>query len=619
MLTSTHDTTDAHGAAIFAPPQVTVEPRPDGGMVLRSPLDLGPCPRCLGDLLARWAERAPDRVFLAERQGDGWREVSYAAALAAVERIAQALVERGADRDRPVAILSDNGVDHALLMLAAMHVGVPVAPVSPAYSLMSKDFSKLRHILGELRPALIYVEDAAAFAGALGAVDRFGAAVFASRNGEAVPGALPFDALLAAEPDRRMRDANASVGPDTVAKILYTSGSTGLPKGVLNTQRMMCSNQEAMTLTWPFLAERPPVILDWLPWNHTFGGNHNFNMILRHGGTLYIDNGKPVPHLIGRTVENLRKVSPTIYFSVPRGFDMLLPILRGDRALQKSFFTRLELMFYAGAALPEHLWQGLQRLSLEATGRQVPLVSAWGCTETAPLATGLHFLTGHSGNIGLPVPGTEIKLVPSGGKQEIRVRGPNVTPGYFKRPDLTAAAFDQEGYYKTGDAVRLADPGDPAKGIRFDGRIAEDFKLMSGTWVHVGALRIAVLEAGAPVIQDAVVTGHDREEVGVLIFPNRPACLSLCPGADPDMPFADLLARPEVRAHVAAALRTLAGGGAGSSARVVRALLMEEPPSIDANEITDKGYINQRRVLERRADLVERLYADDDPAIIRLT
>jgi feruloyl-CoA synthase len=459
-----------------------------------------------------------------------------------------------------------------------MHAGVPVAPISPAYSLMSKDFAKLKAIAALLRPGLVWVDDAKKYGAALAAIGAE---------------ATPLASLLARAPGARIDEAFGRIGPDTVAKILFTSGSTGLPKGVLNTQRMLTSNQQMLIQAWPFLEDRVQTIVDWLPWNHTFGGNHNFNLILRNGGTLYVDGGKPAPGLIEVTARNLKEVAATMYFNVPRGFDLLLPFLEKDAALRANFFRSLDVLFYAAAALPQNLWERLEKLALEEGRGALARLSAWGSTETAPSAACVHFHIEHAGVIGLPNPGCELKLVPAAGKLEVRVRGPHVTPGYYRRDDLTRAAFDEEGFYRIGDAMRLADPAVPAKGLVFDGRVAEDFKLSSGTWVYVGTVRVKLIAAGNPLIQDAVITGHDRDEVGALVF--------LSPAAR-DVP------AQEVRAKLAATLRALGAEG-GSSTHPVRALVMAEPPSIDANEITDKGYLNQRAVLERRAALVERLHA----------
>ena len=407
-----------------------------------------------------------------------------------------------------------------------------------------------------------------------------------------------------------MDAAFARVGPDTVAKILFTSGSTGQPKGVINTQRMMCANQESAAAAWVFLTDHPPVIVDWLPWNHTFGGNHNLNMMLRNGGTLYIDEGKPVPALIGRTVANLREVSPTVYFNVPRGYAALVDYLEKDEALRQKFFARLDLLFYAAAALPQSLWDRLEKLGLQARGRKVPFISSWGLTETAPAVTMVHYAIDRPGNIGVPGPGMEVKLAPVGDKLEIRVKGPNVTPGYFKAPDLTAKAFDEEGWLRTGDAVRLADPANPAAGLLFDGRTAENFKLSSGTWVNVGTLRTRVIAAGAPVIEDAVITGHDRDEIGLLIFPSLAGLRGLCPDLGADAKLQDMIDHPAVEAALVEGLSRHNAMAQGSSMRIARCLILTEPPSIDANEITDKGYLNQRAVLAKRAALVERLHAE---------
>jgi feruloyl-CoA synthase len=534
--------------------------------------------------LIQWAARRPGQAFLAERADTAWRTVTYRETLDAARGIGQALLELGLNAERPVMILSDNGVDHALLALGAMHVGVPVAPISPAYSLMSRDFGKLRHIAAAIRPGLVWASDPEKFAAALAAI---GATV------------TPIARLRQGRPTARVDDAFAGIGPDTIAKILFTSGSTGTPRGVVNTHRMLCANQQMLAQGWPFVEERPPVIVDWLPWNHTFGGNHNFNMVLRNGGTLYVDGGKPVPGLVETTVRNLREIAPTMYFNVPRGFDLLLPALEADPELRHTFFRRLDVIFYAGAALPQPLWDRLRRLIEAERAGGVAMLSAWGSTETAPLATQVHFPTDRAGVIGLPVPGCELKLVPSGDTLEVRVRGPHVTPGYYRDAEATSNAFDEEGFYRIGDAVRFADPADPARGLVFDGRVAEDFKLATGTWVHTGAVRIALIAAGSPLIQDAVITGHDRDEVGALIFLN--------PAATRDLGFADL------RTRIADTLARLAAATGGSSTHPARALIMTEPPSIDADEITDKGYINQRAVRERRAKLVEALYAVPPP------
>ena len=569
----------------FAPPKVEVEKRADGTTLLRSPQKLDPYARCVTEWLVQWSDRAPERVFLAQRSPSGsWRKLTYRETYGAVRRIAQALLDRGLGPERPVAILSDNGVDHALLALGAMHVGIPVAPVSPAYSLMSKDFGKLKYIFDLVRPGLVYTADPQKFAPALAAVGAT---------------STPVAELLETNPGSTQEREFSKVRPQSVAKILFTSGSTGIPKGVINTHRMLCANQQMLAQAWPFVEDQAPVVVDWLPWNHTFGGNHNFNLVLRNGGTMYVDGGKPVPGLVDTTAHNLREVSPTLYFNVPRGYDLLLPFLERDAELRRNFFRDLGVLFYAAAALPQNLWD---RLKLLATteGRAPAMLSAWGSTETAPLATSVHFPMQRAGVIGLPVAECELKLVPSAGKLEVRVRGPNVTPGYYKREDITRAAFDEEGFYRIGDAVKFAEPNDPAKGIVFDGRVAEDFKLSTGTWVHVGAVRVKLIAAADPLIQDAVITGQDRTEIGALVFPS-PGTKDMSPDA--------------IRSRLSAVLAQLAQEG-GSSMYPRRLLLMTEPPSIDANEITDKGYMNQRAVLERRAAFVEKLYGDSADVIL---
>ncbi len=601
----------------LAKAEVEVEHLAGGGMILRSPQPLLPYPQHLGEVLRSRAHECPERIFLAERVDGGWREVTYAEALLKAEAIGQSLSERELGLERPLMILSGNSVDHGLVMLGALLAGVPLAPTSPAYSLLSQDHGKLRHVFEVVTPGMLFVEEPDPYAQALASLDLSGVEVVTRgdpRSGQRgnAPAMTPLADLLGSSPGASLRQAEASLKPETVAKILFTSGSTGTPKGVLNTHRMLCSNQQMIGQCWPFLAATPPVLVDWLPWNHTFGGNHNFNLVLCQGGTLRIDGGKPAPGLFDETLKNLREISPTLYFNVPAGFAQLVPVLERDEALRARFFKRLQLIFYAGAALPQDLWERLEALALAAVGHPVMMTSAWGSTETAPLATSVHFPIERAGVIGLPAPGVEIKLVPAGSKLELRVRGPNVTPGYFRDVAMTRSAFDKEGFYQIGDAGRLADSEEPTKGLVFDGRVAENFKLASGTWVHVGGLRVRVLAATAPVLQDAVVTGHDREAVGLLAWPNLAACETLC-GAGSARDPQKLISDPRIIGHLRRTLARHNMAHPASSTRIDRLLLLAEPPSIDADEITDKGYVNQRATLERRAHLVDRLYRGEAP------
>ncbi|MGY3078609.1 feruloyl-CoA synthase [Bradyrhizobium sp. LM6.10] len=601
-------------SSLFATPRTVAEHRADGSIVLRSPDPLRNGARCIGDWLEQWARQRPDAIFLAERSSAEapWTTVTYAQALRQVRAAASWILARGLSPEHPLAILSDNSIDHALLALAAQHVGVPSAAISPAYSLMSKDFDKLKSMITLLEPAAIYVSAVKPFAAAMAAIKPLHRAQIISGNADDID-ALAFGTIAATPESPEVATAFAAVTPDTIAKFLFTSGSTGTPKAVINTQRMLTSSQQAKAQTWTFLEQAGSdlVILDWLPWSHTFGANHNFNLVLRNGGSLYIDGGKPAPGLFATSLANLKSVMPTVYFNVPRGFDMLIAALRGDEALCRRFFGEVRFAFYAGAALPQNLWDAIEELSVKTVGRAIPMVSAWGSTETSPLATDCHFLAERSGNIGVPIPGTELKLVTSGDKLEVRVRGPNVTPGYWKAPELTRQAFDEEGFYLIGDAVKFADAGRPQRGLFFDGRVAEDFKLNSGTWVNVGTLRVAGIAALAPLAQDIVVTGHGGDEVRFLVFPNIAACrvhagLPETAGAN------DVLAHDKVRAAIARGLAKLRQQGANSSGHATRALLLAEPPSVDGGEITDKGYINQRAVLTLRAKALARLN-DDAP------
>jgi feruloyl-CoA synthase len=604
-------------ATRLAEPAIDLRKDEKGVIRITSRLALPDYPQHLLEHLFRWEKEAPDRLFLAERSGDGWREVSYRAMRQLVDGVAQGLLERGITPDRPVMCLSDNGINHAILMFAAMRVGIPFVPVSPAYSLMSSDFAKVRQVYAAIRPSVVYVSQAAPFAKCLGVLDLSGVTVVQDKAGDDFPHIVGFDALTGAGHMAEVEAIYRTLNADTVAKILLTSGSTGVPKGVINTHRMMCSNMAALAATWQFLADRPPVIVDWLPWNHTFGTNFNLNQIMAFGGSMYIDAGKPMPGRIEQTIANLRAVAPTLLFNVPRGFDALLPIFEKDDALAKHVFGNLDVIFYAGASLPQAAWDRLEALSVKARGQRVPILTALGSTETAPCATVSHWGSNLTGTVGLPMPGVEAKLVPDGAKLEIRLKGPCITPGYYNLPELTEKAFDEEGFFKLGDAVKFMDPDSPVSGLVFDGRVAENFKLMSGVWVHVGTLRVQAISAASPLIGDAVVTGAGEEEVGLLVFPNVVACRGLCGPEGAELPLDAVLRHPEVRAAVQAGLAGHNAANPGSSTQITRVLMMTEPPSVDANEITDKGYINQRAVLERRKDLVARLYAETpDPDVI---
>jgi feruloyl-CoA synthase len=567
---------------------VHMERRADGSILLRSPHPLSAYSAKLTERLVHWARETPARPFIAQRDAaGGWRKLSYADAYRRVRAIGQALLDRGLSQERPLAILSDNDIEHALLALACMHVGIAYVPVSSAYSLVSTDHAKLKYVVGLLTPGLVYAADAARFGKAIAAALPAGTEVLL---GEEIA------ALESTTPTADVDAAHIAVGPDTIAKFLLTSGSTGQPKAVINTQRMLCSNQQMLTHSLPSLRKEPPVLVDWLPWNHTAGGNHNLGIVLNHGGTLYIDEGRPVPGLIEKTVRNLREVGPTIYFNVPRGYEALLPFLRADAQLRKTFFSRLHLLQYAAAVLPQPIWQAYEELAVATCGERILWTTGYGATETAPLAMFTCRGAARAGSVGLPVDGVEMKLVPVGDKLEARFRGPNITPGYWRQPELSSAAFDEEGYYRTGDALRFVEPGDPRHGFEFDGRTTEDFKLGTGTWVSVGPLRAKINAACSPLVLDVVITGHNRSKLGALVFPNVVVCRDLGGAA--------------LRARLQPVFERLARESTGSSTKIERAMILETPPSIDAGEVTDKGSINQSAVLKNRAALVERLYAD---------
>jgi feruloyl-CoA synthase len=579
-----------------------LDAREDGTVIVRAAQPLGAYPRTLTDRLMHWADAAPARTLLAWRAGETFARITYGAAREAVQSLAQALLDRGLSPDRPLVILSGNDVHHLLLALAAQHVGVPYAPISPAYSLVSTDYSALRHVLGLLSPGLVFVSDRRRFSRALeAAIDPQIEVIDA--------GSMP--ELLDTTPTSDVERRHQSIAADAVAKILFTSGSTGVPKGVINTHRMICSNQQMILQTLPLLADEPPVLVDWLPWHHTFGGNHNIGLVIYNGGSLYLDEGRPLPGAFAESVRNLRDVAPTIYLNVPRGYEELVQAFRADPGLARKFFARVRILFYAAASLSQHVSDELQSIAAAACGERLVLVTGLGSTETAPMAVCRPWAAELSSAIGLPVPGVEAKLAPVGNKLELRVRGPNVTPGYWRQDSLTAAAFDEEGFYCMGDAVRPVDPADLSKGLVFDGRLKEDFKLSTGTWVSVGPLRARIVQHFAPYLRDAVITGENRDHVGMLAVPDVDACRSLCPELPAEVPASTVMRHAAVRDRIRELLVAFAATATGGSTRVVRAALLEEPPSLDAGEVTDKGSLNQRAMLERRKAQVDELYAEE--------
>jgi feruloyl-CoA synthase len=595
-------------AISFGDPAVTVDRRDDGTIYLRPKVALADYPVRLTDRLHHWAALEPDRIFMAERDGSGWRQITYAQLLASSRRIASALLARNLSADRPVVILSGNSIDHALVAFGALYAGIPFCPVSPAYSLISRDYGKLGFLIKLLTPGLVFADDATKFADALRGNIPEATEIVAAHG--AVPGrdVTLLGDLLATPEHPRLDAAHDAIGPDTIAKFLLTSGSTGNPKAVINTQRMICANQVMLRETLAFLKDEPPVIVDWLPWNHTFGGNHNIGLTLFNGGSMYLDEGKPMPGGIEETVRNLREVSPTVYFNVPKGYESLLPYLRDDAALRAKFFHRLHAMFFSGAALSPYIWNSLDELAVRETGFRVPVLTGLGATETAPFFMSVRPATSRSGHVGLPVSGNDAKLIPNNGKLEVRASGPNVTPGYWRQPELTAAAFDEEGFYKFGDAIKPVDPDDFSAGFDLDGRIAEDFKLASGTWVSVGPLRARFVAACAPMVRDVVIAGINRDEVSALVILDLDGCRLVNPALPPD-DLAAAASDPVIRAAFRERLEKFLATSTGSSTRITRAVLIDTALSIDRGEVTDKGSINQRAVLDHRNRLIDALYA----------
>jgi feruloyl-CoA synthase len=588
----------ASDAGRLAPARVIRTFRADGGFVLRSPEPLEPYDRAVGVWLDRWAAETPDAIVFAERRSEGdLRHLTWGALRRHVGALGQRLLEPRFAPGRPVVIVSDNAIDHGLLMLAAQYIGRPVCSVSSAYTRLIRDRSRLREILRALGPAVVYASDAATYGPALLATGIDCPLLFSAGAAD-IRGAESFADWLQTDEQPAVRAAFEAIDPDHPAKFLLTSGSTGVPKVVINSHRMLCANQQQMLQVWRFLAEEKPDVVDWLPWSHTFGGNHNLNMVLRHGGTMTIDEGRPMPGMFEKTLANLRAVRPTLYFNVPRGYDLLATQLEDDRALARDFFSRLRVLFYAAAALPQSTWTRLERVAATVRDDPVWMTTSWGSTETAPAVTSAHWRLDRAGVIGLPLPGIDLRFVPSGAKLEMRVRGVSVFPGYRDAPELTQQAFDDEGFYRIGDAGRLLDPDRPEAGVVFDGRVAEDFKLATGAWVSVGTLRVKLVAALAPLIQDAVITGHDRDWIGALLFLS-PA------GAE--------LSREALADALGQALARLLEEPGGSSHRVMRMLVCDSPPSIENGELTDKGYVNQRAVLVNRSEMVWLLYDEHPP------
>ena len=607
----------------FGVTRATLRDGETGVHYLRADQELGPYPERLTDRLVHWAKERPDQTLFARRvkNADGssgdWKHITFAQALDAARRIGQGLLNRGLSAERPVLILSENDLEHALLALGCLYAGVAYCPTSPAYSLISQDFDKLKHVIKTLTPGMVFASDALRYSRAMLATVAEDVELVTT-NGS-IPGrdTTSFGALMATEPTPAVDAAMAATGPDTIAKFLFTSGSTKMPKAVINTQRLWCANQAQMTASMPVLAEKDLVLVDWLPWNHTFGGNHNFGMVIYHGGTLYIDDGKPTPALMHETLRNLREISPTVYFNVPTGFEAIAHAMKTDDQLRKTLLARVNMFFYAGAALAQPIWDSLFESAEREVGERIVMGTGLGMTESGPFGIFVTSPNVNAGDLGLPTPGLELKLVDMQGKTEVRYKGPNITPGYWRQPDETADAFDEEGFFKTGDAVKWIDETDVHQGLKFDGRIAEDFKLATGTFVSVGPLRGKIIAAGAPYIQDVVLTGLNMKEVGAMVFPT--AAVRQLAGLPADASMHDVLDAPGVLAQFQKIVDELARSSTGSANRIARLCLLADPPTIDRGEITDKGSINQRSVLTHRADTVAKLHSDGLRFIIKPT
>ena len=595
------------------------EVRPDGIVLIHSTIPLEPGPVKLTERLKHWAEVSPDKVFLGQRPvaqpGTGaWNTITYRETLEKARALGQALLNRSVSKERPVVILSENSVEHGLMALAALYTGIPYSPVSPAYSLRSDNFDKLAHVFRLLTPGLIFVQDAKKYKRALRAVAG-GIEVVSLVRPDGDSNHTSFNDLLSVTPSVAVDDAHNSIKGDAIAKILFTSGSTGLPKGVINTHENLTSNLRQITQTFPFLKDADLELVDWLPWNHTFGGNHNFGLALYNGGSLYIDEGNPTPEGIAKTVNNLRDRKPTIYFNVPKGFESLIPFLKKDDKLRFQFFSNLKMLFYAGAGMAQHLWDALEELSVETIGKKILIGTGLGCTESCPSALFASQPGGYAGLLGVPVPGLELKLVPREDKLEARYRGKNIFPGYWRQPELTAAVFDSEGFYCTGDALKFADERNVEKGMIFNGRLAEDFKLNTGTWVNVGVLKAHLITEGNGLIQDAVLTGHDNDFVGAIVLPEINYCRNRF-GLSADVTLKEIAIHPQILTALTNVLNRLAEKSTGSSTLIRRALIADFALSIDRGEVTDKASVNQAMVLKNHPELVKKIYDNALPAWI---
>lgn len=583
----------------------------DGTIFVTPEEPLREYPATLTDRVDHWARVRPDQSCICKRAANGeWNSLTYSEVMDRVRKIGQAFLDRGFSAERPVVILSENDLEHFLLMLAGQHVGIPTASLSPAYSLVSRDFRRLRHALKLLTPGLVFAHDGIRYDHAIRAAVSDDVEIVVTSRPPTGRKATEFSTLLESGVTAAVTNAHSAIHPDAPAKFLFTSGSTAMPKAVINSHRMICSNAQMMAQVFPFLQDEPPVIVDWLPWNHTFGGNHNLGAAIYNGGTFYIDEGKPGTAAMKETVRNLREISPTIYFNVPKGYEELLVALRVDATLRENFFRRLNILFYAAAGLSQKIWDAYREIAIRPSGERIIMVTGLGATETSPMAIQSSWETDQAGSIGIPVPGVELKLVPEGRKLGARVRGPNITPGYWRQPELTKLAFDSDGFYRFGDAVRIADPANINKGFIFDGRIAEDFKLDTGTWVSVGPLRAIAVSFFSPFVKDVVITGHDRSFVGMLVFPDIEACRTLCSQSGEEVSVEQILRHDVVRRQFENLLDEFSNDSTGASSRIERLLLLEEPPSLDHGEITDKGSLNQRAILERRENLVEEIYSE---------